>query len=272
MKIIGQSTLHGGAHKIYKHQSKSTNCEMEFAVFMPPGEGPFPCLYYLSGLTCTWENAATKSMAQAYAAKAGIALVFPDTSPRGEAVADVSAFSLGKGAGYYMGATEKPWAEHYKMDHYITHELPEIIPEIMPINSEKIGITGHSMGGHGALTLAMKNPQLYKSVSAFAPICALSQSPWGKIAIDSYRGGKDAAMFDACALMENVGWSGDILVDQGKNDEFMSEHLMPQKLAQVAEKNNINLTMRLQNGYDHSYWFVSSFIADHIQWHAERLK
>ncbi len=257
---------------VVRHPSGVTGCEMEFAVFIPRGKGPFPCLYYLSGLTCTWENAATKAGAQAYAAKAGMVLVFPDTSPRGPAVADDEEFSLGQGAGYYMTATEAPWAEHYQMEDYVIKELPDLVAEHAPIDRSRLGVTGHSMGGHGALGLAMKNPDLFQSVSAFAPISAMTATPWGQRALDEYRGGKDGERYDVCQLMASHGWGKDMLVDQGAADPFKDEHLMPERLAAAAEAAGIDLTLRLQPGYDHSYWFVSSFMGDHIRWHADRLK
>ena len=272
MEIIAQNALHGGRHLVVRHDSDVTSCPMELAIFIPPGEGPFPCLYYLSGLTCTWENAATKAGAQAYAAQEGLMLVFPDTSPRGDAVADDDAFSLGKGAGYYMTATEAPWADHYQMDRYVTEELPKVVEAFAPIDHDRCGITGHSMGGHGALMLAMKNPGQYSSVSAFAPIASLSEAPWGKVALDQYRGGKDGALYDVTKLMASHGWSSDMLVDQGAADNFKDEHLMPERLAQAAEANGIDLNLRMQDGYDHSYWFVASFIQDHIKWHISRLR
>jgi S-formylglutathione hydrolase len=271
MDILTDTALFGGRHLVIGHDSTVTSTPMELAVFIPPGKGPFPCLYYLSGLTCTWENAATKAGAQAYAAQAGMVLVFPDTSPRGDSVADDDAFSLGKGAGYYMTATESPWSDHYHMDKYVTDELPEVVTGHASIDRNRCGITGHSMGGHGALMLAMKNPSLFKSVSAFAPIAALSEAPWGQVAIEAYRGGKDADLYDVSKLMESHGWGGDILVDQGAADPFKDEHLMPDRLKAAADAAGIDLTLRLQDGYDHSYWFVSSFIEDHINWHAARL-
>lgn len=271
MEIIAENALHGGRHLVVRHDSAVTGTAMELAIFIPEGQGPFPCVTYLSGLTCTWENAATKAGAQAHAARAGMVLVFPDTSPRGDDVADDEAFSLGKGAGYYMTATEKPWAPHYQMDRYVTEELPQIVAANVDVDAARCGITGHSMGGHGALMLAMKNPDLYKSVSAFAPISSLSEAPWGKIAIEAYRGGADADSYDVSKLMASHGWTRDILVDQGGADNFKDDHLMPEKLAEAAKANGIDLTLRIQDGYDHSYWFVSSFIEDHIAWHAERL-
>lgn len=276
--LVTETALHGGRHVVIRHDSTATNTRMELSVFIPPQAqaqaktgGALPCLFYLSGLTCTWENAATKAGAQAYAAEHGMVLVFPDTSPRGPAVADDDEFSLGQGAGYYMAATESPWADHYQMEDYVIAELPALVAEHAPIDLNRLGVTGHSMGGHGALGLAMKNPDLFKSVSAFAPISALTATPWGQRALEAYRGGKDGGLYDVCQLMSSHGWPKDILVDQGDADPFKDEHLMPEKLAEAANANGIDLTLRLQPGYDHSYWFVSSFMGDHIAWHAERL-
>jgi len=274
METLVDTGLHGGRHVVVRHRSTVTGCDMEFALFIPSGEGPFPCLYYLSGLTCTWENAATKAGAQAYAAKTGLVLVFPDTSPRGDGVADDPAFSLGQGAGFYMTATSAPWAPHYAMDQYITEELPRLVAELVPVDGNRTGITGHSMGGHGALTLAMKRPGQFRSVSAFAPIASLQQVPWGQVALKAYRGDDPAshALYDAAALMASHGWSGPMLVDQGADDPFLEEHLRPALLAEAAGKAGIDLTLRMQPGYDHSYWFVSSFIKDHIDWHIAHLR
>ena len=273
METIAETSLHDGRHLVVRHDSSTCRCPMEFALFVPSGAGPFPCLYYLSGLTCTWENAATKAGAQLWAARRGMALVFPDTSPRGEAVADDGEFSLGQGAGYYLTATDEPWAPHYAMDAYVTDELPGLVAGLAPVDADRVGITGHSMGGHGALTLAMKNPGQYRSVSAFAPIAALSQAPWGKAALNAYRGSdpESHALYDAAALMASHGWGGDILVDQGADDPFMSEHLRPDLLEAAAEAAGIDLSLRIQRAHDHSYWFVSSFMEDHVNWHAGRL-
>jgi len=270
--LVTETALHGGRHLVIRHNSSATQTRMELAVFIPPGEGPFPCLFYLSGLTCTWENAATKAGAQFHAAKHGMVLVFPDTSPRGPGVVDDEDFSLGQGAGYYMTATEAPWAEHYQMEDYVIKELPDLVAEHAPIDRSRLGVTGHSMGGHGALGLAMKNPDLFQSASAFAPISAMTATPWGQRALDEYRGGKDGERYDVCQLMASHGWGKDMLVDQGAADPFKDEHLMPERLAAAAEAAGIDLTLRLQPGYDHSYWFVSSFMGDHIRWHADRLK
>jgi S-formylglutathione hydrolase len=274
MQIITETALFGGRHVVVRHDSETCHCPMEFALFIPAGEGPFPCLLYLSGLTCTWENATTKAGAQAHAAKTGMALVFPDTSPRGADVADDEAFSLGQGAGYYMTATDAPWAPHYAMDTYVIDELPRLVSKHVDIDWGRLGVTGHSMGGHGALTLAMKHSDKFRSLSAFAPISALSQLPWGKIALDAYRGSdpESHTLYDAAAMMESHGWNNDILVDQGAADPFLKEHLRPDLLATAAENAKIKLQLRMHDGYDHSYWFVSTFMADHIDWHANRLK
>ena len=272
MEIISQSALHGGRHMVVRHDSEATQCPMEFALFIP-GDAPRSCLYYLSGLTCTWENAATKSGAQIWAAQHGMVLVFPDTSPRGEGIADHEEMFLGKGAGYYMTATQPPWAPHYAMDSYIVDELPRLVAELVQVNPSCVGITGHSMGGHGALTLAMKNPEKYKSLSAFAPISALPRSSWGKTALESYLGDvpETFPLYDAAACMESHGWAGDILIDQGEADPFIKE-LRPDILVKAAESAGIDLQMRFHSEYDHSYWFVASLIADHINWHASRLE
>lgn len=272
MEQIAQAKIHGGQHQVWKHHSAVLGVDMEFAVFLPAGAGPFKPLYFLSGLTCTWENAATKAAAQKSAAENGIMLIFPDTSPRGEGVADDPSYALGQGAGFYMTATQQPWSDHYKMDQYVTQELPELIAKIAPVKSGKAGITGHSMGGHGALTLAMKNPDLYGSVSAFAPIVAPCQVPWGRDIFTAYLGPdeKDWAAYDACTLMASHGWAGDILVDTGDADPFLAEQLTPHLLAEAAEKAGVDVTLRLQPGYDHSYYFVSSFIGDHVKWHSQR--
>jgi len=274
MEILVDTALHGGRHVVVRHASAAVGCDMEFALFIPAGEGPLPCLYYLSGLTCTWENAATKAGAQAYAARAGMVLVFPDTSPRGEDVADDAAFSLGQGAGFYMTATSQPWAPHYAMDQYVTDELPGLVADLAPVDTNRTGITGHSMGGHGALTLAMKNPGQYRSVSAFAPISSLMQVPWGQTALKAYRGDcpESHVLFDASALIESHGWTGPILVDQGADDPFLEEHLRPQLLVEAAERAGVDLSLRMHSGYDHSYWFVSSFMKDHIDWHMAHLR
>ena len=273
MEKIAEAKVFGGYHQVWRHHSDVLGVAMEFALFVPMGKGPFKPLYFLSGLTCTWENAATKAGAQKYAADHQMVLIFPDTSPRGDDVADDPSYALGKGAGFYMSATKSPWADHYKMDRYITEELRGLVADMVPLSGDKAGITGHSMGGHGALTLAMKNPDLFGSLSAFAPIVAPSQVPWGRDIFKAYLGEDDASWlaYDACALLENKGWDGDILIDVGTADPFLTEQLTPHLFEASADKAAVDLTMRLQEGYDHSYYFVASFIEDHIKWHASRL-
>lgn len=265
----------GGTFGVYRHASEATGTAMEFAVFVPPQieHRPVPVLYYLSGLTCTWENAATKAGAQAWAAKKGLALVFPDTSPRGEGVADDEAYDMGQGAGFYVDATQAPWAPHFQMESYVTGELPALVAANFPVRTDIAGITGHSMGGHGAMTLAMRHPDKYRSVSAFAPIVAASQVPWGHKALGGYLGPDQAlwAEHDACALMVSRGWKGDMLVDQGQADTFLASQLQPMRLLDAAGKSGIPVSLTLHPGYDHSYYFVASFMEKHIDWHAERL-
>ena len=273
MEKIASTALHGGTHQVWRHDSAVLGCSMEFALFVPIGKGTHRALYFLSGLTCTWENAATKAGAQKQAAALGLVLVFPDTSPRGDDVADDDSYALGKGAGFYMTATKQPWATHYKMDEYITKELPQLVAEIVPLQEGKAGITGHSMGGHGALTLGLKNPELFGSISAFAPIVAPSKVPWGRDIFTAYLGQDEGlwAEYDACALLSSRGWGADMLVDVGTDDSFLEAQLIPHELSQAAREAGVNLTLRMQEGYDHSYYFVSSFIDDHLKWHAERL-
>ncbi len=247
---------------------------MTFAVYLPPQaeDGPVPVLWYLSGLTCTHENVMTKAGAQAWAAEEGLALVFPDTSPRGDGVADDEAYDLGQGAGFYVDATEAPWAPHYQMYSYISHELRELVVRNFMIDEEAHGITGHSMGGHGAITLALRNPGLYRSLSAFAPIAHPSASDWGRKQLSAYLGDDEAkwAAHDSVLLLRETGWDGDILVDTGANDQFI-ELLNPEALAAALAETRTPHMLRMQPGYDHSYFFVASFMEDHVRWHAERL-
>lgn len=274
MKTISENACFGGTQGVYSHQSDTCQCEMTFAVYLPPQavEGPVPVLWYLSGLTCTHENAMVKAGAQAWAAEAGIALVFPDTSPRGKDVADDDAYDLGKGAGFYVDASEKPWAPHFKMWSYIADELPALVFEKFDLLQDSQGITGHSMGGHGALTLAMNRPEQYKSVSAFAPIANPAKSPWGQKQLGAYLG-DDAAKWsahDATLLMEKSGYPGHILIDQGADDQFL-DLLKPEKLAAAIAAKRQPATFRMQAGYDHSYFFVATFMEDHIAHHADIL-
>lgn len=274
MQTVSENRAFGGVQGVYRHTSAATGGEMTFAVYLPPltpGEKA-PCLWYLSGLTCTHENAMTKAGAQAWAAEKGLALVFPDTSPRGDDVADDDAFDLGKGAGFYVDATEAPWAPHFSMFTYVTQELQKLVVEAFPIDADQQGITGHSMGGHGALTLAMKRPDLYRSLSAFSPITNPSASDWGRKQLGAYLGGDESLwrVHDGSVLLREAGWTGDILVDQGDADQFLPL-LKPEALQSAMEATSTQGQLRMQPGYDHSYFFVASFMRDHIHWHAERL-
>ncbi len=265
----------GGDQLVFAHDSKATGTRMEFAVYVPPqaAKQPWPALFYLSGLTCTWENATTKAGFQHLAAEHGMVIVAPDTSPRGDDVADDAGYDLGKGAGFYLNATQAPWSRHFKMYDYVVHELTELVARAFPVNFARFGITGHSMGGHGALTIAMKNPDRFKSVSAFSPIVAPMQVPWGQKAFNAYLGAdqKTWSDYDSCALMAKRGWPRDILIDQGDADEFLAPQLRPELFAEACKGRRVPLTLRMQAGYDHSYYFISTFMPDHVRWHAERL-
>jgi len=263
-----------GWQDVYQHQSASLNCTMKVAVYLPPQaeQGRCPVLYWLSGLTCTEQNFITKAGAQRYAAEYGIILVAPDTSPRGEEVADDPAYDLGQGAGFYLNATAAPWAAHYRMYDYIVQELPDLIEANFPAN-ERRGICGHSMGGHGALTIALKNPGCYHSVSAFSPIVAPTQCPWGEKAFSNYLGDKraDWQAYDATELVATAHERLPILIDQGDTDEFLETQLKPELFAAACNQAEHPLTLRMQPGYDHSYYFIASFIGDHIAHHAQSL-
>ena len=274
METISENRAFGGIQGVYRHASQACGCDMTFAVYLPPQAeaGPIPCLWYLSGLTCTHENAMVKAGAQGFAADAGIALVFPDTSPRGAGIADDDAFDLGQGAGFYVDATETPWALHYRMYSYIADELQRIVTRAFPIEEEAQGITGHSMGGHGAITLAIANPGLYRSLSAFAPIAHPSASDWGRKQLSAYLGRDESRWrkHDATLALRDTGWASDILIDQGAADQFLNL-LKPEALAGALSETRTAHTLRMHAGYDHSYFFVASFMADHIAWHADRL-
>ncbi|MCV0426856.1 MAG: S-formylglutathione hydrolase [Roseibium sp.] len=274
MKTISENKAFGGIQGVYSHMSDVCDCEMTFAVYLPPQAvaGPVPCLWYLSGLTCTHENAMTKAGLQAHAAEFGIAIVFPDTSPRGDEVANDEAYDLGQGAGFYVNATQAPWSSHFQMEAYIASELRDLVTEKFAISVHH-GITGHSMGGHGALTLAMKYPGHYQSLSAFAPIANPTQSDWGTKQLEAYLG-PDAGAWDAhdaAVLLKEKGWAGDVLIDQGADDQFY-DLLKPEALVKALVETKTAHSYRLQSGYDHSYYFVSTFGRDHVKWHAERLK
>ncbi len=264
----------GGWQDVYRHRSEVLGCDMTVGVYVPPQaeQGPCPVLYWLSGLTCTEQNFITKAGAQRYAAEHGVILVAPDTSPRGEDVADAEGYDLGKGAGFYVNATQAPWASHYRMYDYIVDELPAWV-EADPVASDRRAISGHSMGGHGALAIALKNPGRYRSVSAFSPIVAPSQVPWGQKAFTAYLGeDRDAwKVYDTVELIRDAEERLPLLVDQGDADEFLQTQLRPERLRAAAVAVGHPLTLRLQPGYDHSYYFIASFIGEHIAHHAEAL-
>lgn len=274
MDVQSENRCFGGVQGVYRHASEATGTDMTFAVYLPPEaeDGPVPALVYLSGLTCTHENAMTKAGAQGFAAEYGLALIFPDTSPRGDGVADDEAYDLGQGAGFYVDATQAPWAAHFQMERYIAEELPALIAREFPIEADRLGVTGHSMGGHGALTLAMRHPERFRALSALAPIANPTGSDWGRKQLGAYLGSDETlwAEHDATLLLESRGWSGEILVDQGAEDQFL-ELLRPEALAEALARTRTPHMMRLQPGYDHSYFFVASMIEEHIAWHAERL-
>jgi S-formylglutathione hydrolase len=274
METISENAAFGGIQGVYKHASTATGCDMTFGLFLPEEakDGPVPLLWYLSGLTCTHENAMTKAGAQAWCAEQGIAIVFPDTSPRGEGVADDDAYDLGQGAGFYVNATQQPWAPHFRMWDYVAEELPALLGENFAIDLDRQAITGHSMGGHGALTLAMNLPGRYKSVSAFAPICNPTASDWGRKQLSAYLGDDEAAWarHDASLLMREAGFDGPVLIDSGTADQFI-DLLKPEALAAAVAERRQQATLRLQPGYDHSYFFVSTFMEDHIAFHADAL-
>lgn len=273
METLARAACHGGVQSFHSHQSNSTGTAMRFGVFVPPGNGPFPVLWCLAGLTCTEETFAIKAGAQRLAAELRLMLVTPDTSPRGEAVADDPAWDMGQAASFYLDATAEPWAAHFRMRTWLIDELPGLIGAQFPADMARQGITGHSMGGHGALTLALKHPGRFKSVSAFAPIVAPTQVPWGRKALPAYLGDDPAAWaaHDACALIDGGARLAELLVDQGEADAFLAEQLQPELLEAACARAGIPLTLRRRAGYDHSYWFVQSFVADHLRWHAARL-
>jgi S-formylglutathione hydrolase len=266
--------VHGGTLSYCRHDSAATGTAMKFSVFTPPGEGPFPVLVWLSGLTCTEDNFTTKAGSYGAAAEHGVIIVAPDTSPRGEGVADDPAYDLGQGAGFYVDASQAPWAPHYRMESYITRDLLAAVDGAFPTDPARRGVFGHSMGGHGALTLALRHPDLFKSVSAFAPIVSPIRCPWGDKAFTAYLGEDRAAWaeHDACLLIEaGAARFDDILVDQGLGDPFLEGQLKPELLEAACAAAGQKLTLRRQPGYDHSYFFMTSFITDHIAWHAGRL-
>jgi S-formylglutathione hydrolase len=277
IEIVSENKSHGGRQLVVKHASAATSTEMTFSIFLPPRAergGKLPVVWYLSGLTCTHANVTEKGEYRAACAELGLIFVAPDTSPRGEDVPDAEEWDFGKGAGFYVDATQGPWAKNYRMWSYVTEELPALVVAEFPVNLEQQAITGHSMGGHGALTVALNFPDRFRSVSAFAPIVAPSQVPWGQKALAGYLGEDRSAWrkHDAVALIEDGARLSEILVDVGDADPFIEKELRPDLLEQACAEVRIALTLRRQPGYDHSYYFISTFMAEHLRWHAERLR
>jgi len=277
VEIVSESQSHGGRQLVVKHASSATSTDMAFSIFLPPqadGETKLPVVWYLSGLTCTHANVTEKGEYRAACAEQGLIFVAPDTSPRGEGVPDAEEYDFGQGAGFYVDATKEPWSKHYQMWTYVTEELPALVGAEFPADMDRQGITGHSMGGHGALTIALNNPDRFRSVSAFAPIVAPGQVPWGQKALGGYLGPDRAAWrkHDAVALIEDGARLPEILVDVGDADPFIENELRPKLFEAACAEADIALTLRLQPGYDHSYYFISTFLAEHLRWHAERLR
>lgn len=277
LEKLGNSRCFGGEQQRWKHRSQVLGCDMTFAVYLPPqssGDRPLPVVYWLSGLTCTDENFPQKAGAQRVAAELGLVLVAPDTSPRGEGVADApdAAYDLGLGAGFYVNATQAPWLPHYRMYDYVTQELPALIESAFPV-SDRRAVSGHSMGGHGALVAGLRNPERYASISAFSPIANPVACPWGQKAFTAYLGEDREAWqeYDASVLLARHGSDRPILVDQGDADNFLEEQLLPGSLTAAAGKSGAPLELRMQPGYDHSYFFIASFIGDHLRFHAGNL-
>jgi S-formylglutathione hydrolase len=274
--LVSEHACYGGVQRFYRHESRETRGPMKFSAYLPPQArmGKVPVLYFLSGLTCTEETFCIKSHAQKSAAELGLMLVSPDTSPREPRIpGDADHWDFGYSAGFYLDATQAPWAQNYRMYSYVTRELPEIVAAHLPARLGATGIFGHSMGGHGALTLALRNPSIYKSVSAFSPIAAPSQSPWGKKAFSNFLGAETEAWreYDATELVAHRLHPGLILIDQGSADQYLAAELMPEKFAAAAAKSGQRLNLRMQPGYDHGYYFIQTFMADHLRHHAEQL-
>ena len=276
LETVSQWASHGGTQYVFRHASYACNCDMTFSAFVPPQakDGPCPVLTYLSGLTCTHANVTEKGEFRAAAAEHGLILVCPDTSPRGADVPDEDVYYFGTGAGFYVDASESPYERHYNMARYVAQELTGIVASALPADPGRQSIFGHSMGGHGALVTAMRNPGRYRSVSAFAPICDPSDIEWGANAFSKYLGADAQAWraWNSVALIEDGHRLDEILIDQGDGDEFLESGLRPWLLEEACKNAGIPLTLRMQPGYDHSYYFISTFMADHIAWHAERLK
>ena len=279
VEIVSENKAHGGRQVVAKHASASTGTDMTFSIFLPPqaeGGEKLPIVWYLSGLTCTHANVTDKGEYRAACAELGLIFVAPDTSPRGEGVPDdpAGAYDFGLGAGFYVDATREPFAKNYRMWSYVTEELPALVAAEFPVDMQRQAISGHSMGGHGALTVALRNPERFRSVSAFAPIVAPSQVPWGQKALGGYLGDDRAAWrkHDAVALIEEGARISELLVDVGTAGNFLGTELKPELLQKACADAGINLRLNLREGYDHSYYFISTFMADHLRWHAERLR
>jgi S-formylglutathione hydrolase len=277
LDVVSQSRCFDGIQFTYRHQSSETATEMRFAAFIPPqaDQHPVPVVWYLSGLTCTEENFTVKAGAQRIAAELGLLLISPDTSPRGDGVpgGPAGSYDFGLGAGFYVDAMQEPWSRNYRMATYIERELPTLVKSELPADMTRQSIMGHSMGGHGALTIALRNQDRYASVSAFSPICSPMNCPWGEKALSGYLGGNKERWrrYDACALLEDGAGLRELLVDQGAADQFLETQLKPQLLERACAKAGVPLTLRMHEGYDHSYFFISTFIEDHLRWHAQRL-
>ncbi len=275
LETLEEHRSHGGVQGVYRHASSSTGTDMTFSAFVPEHDAgaKLPVLWFLSGLTCTHANVTEKGEYRAACAEHGVIFLAPDTSPRGEDVPDDEAYDFGKGAGFYVDATQEPWARHFAMRSYIEGELPVLVGEHFPVDLDRQGITGHSMGGHGALTTALRNPDRFASVSAFSPIVSPLNCPWGEKALGGYLGPVREAWraYDACALIEDGARLPHLLVDQGTADDFLENQLKTGLLVEACEKAGIAADIRMQDGYDHSYYFISSFMADHVAWHAQRL-
>jgi S-formylglutathione hydrolase len=275
LETVSSVRCHGGTQGVYRHASTETGTDMVFSAFVPDHDegAELPLLWYLSGLTCTHANVTEKGEYRAACAEHGLIFIAPDTSPRGEGVPDAEGYDFGQGAGFYVDATQDPWSANYRMRSYIERELPALIAADFPADMARQGISGHSMGGHGALTIGLRNPDRFRSVSAFAPIVSPMHCPWGEKALGGYLGEDRAAWraYDACALIEDGARVPELLVDQGGSDDFLELQLKPHLLSRACDDAGIDLTLRMEPGYDHSYYFISTFMADHVRWHAERL-
>jgi len=274
-ELLSETRCFGGRQRTYRHRSQVCDCEMQFAVFLPPAaeRGPVPALYWLSGLTCTEENFSVKSGAQRYAAELGLALIIPDTSPRGvDLPGEDEHMNVGSGAGFYVNATESPWSSHYMMYDYVAHELVATVNDTVPVDSKRKSISGHSMGGHGALIVGIRNAADYRSISAFAPISSASESQWGKQALTAYLGPASSAWlaYDACAVIRSAPSHHELLIDQGAADPFLDQ-LRPDDLKEACQSSGQSLTFREHPGYDHGYYFVGTFIGEHLNFHAKAL-